>query len=298
MCAYRDCSAAGAGAKRSLARPPPRGGLVTSAILSVRRATAVYTISTFWQRRRHRVHELNRRSHDARRTISWITQRVVPPSLLFPPPLYSLSSLTLFVGPWFGRGTHLERITNGFLLVEKDASLSPSVGFREFTFPRPLVAPLRFRSDAVSSPWCVRRRRRGGGRSVVTRSTLSPAVSALRSRVTPSTRSVHCGDAADDEILRTTILPRVSMVMLLTLSLALVTKRNEYWLRATLLNFWFRDFSEASQCRFFGRFLRTSSLLFHCSVTRINSTLFANRSERSSEVRLPPKTRGVESNRS
>lgn len=82
--AYRDCSAAGAGAKRSLARPPPRGGLVTSAILSVRRATAVYTISTFWQRRRHRVHELNRRSHDARRTISWITQRVVPPSSLSP----------------------------------------------------------------------------------------------------------------------------------------------------------------------------------------------------------------------
>lgn len=64
--AYRDCSAAGAGAKRSLARPPPRGGLVTSAILSVRRATAVYTISTFWQRRRHRVHELN--SPFARRT--------------------------------------------------------------------------------------------------------------------------------------------------------------------------------------------------------------------------------------
>jgi len=41
-------AAAGAGAKPSLVRPPPRGGLVTSAILSVRRATAVYTISTFW----------------------------------------------------------------------------------------------------------------------------------------------------------------------------------------------------------------------------------------------------------
>lgn len=52
-CIYRDCSAAGAGAKRSLARPPPRGRLMTSAILSVRRATAVYTISTFWQRRQH-----------------------------------------------------------------------------------------------------------------------------------------------------------------------------------------------------------------------------------------------------
>ncbi|XP_076182872.1 uncharacterized protein LOC143154793 [Ptiloglossa arizonensis] len=51
----RDCSAAGAGAKRSLARPPPRGGLVTSAILSVRRATAVYTNSTFWQRRQRRL---------------------------------------------------------------------------------------------------------------------------------------------------------------------------------------------------------------------------------------------------
>lgn len=79
-CIYRDCSAAGAGAKRSFARLPPRGGLVTSANLSVRRATAVYTISTFWQRRRQLSLLSERVSTTSYVPISWTISVIYRPS--------------------------------------------------------------------------------------------------------------------------------------------------------------------------------------------------------------------------
>lgn len=125
VCAYRDCSAASAGAKRSLARPPPRGGLVTSAILSVRRATAVYTISTFWQRRRHRCRSARVKSPFARRTINDQLESCsascplhhFPP---FPRPVVANSVRRSVI-----RTGHAFRTDYGFLSVREDASSSP-----------------------------------------------------------------------------------------------------------------------------------------------------------------------------
>lgn len=159
-----------------------------------------------------------------------------------PPSSPTLSSVRDPEGSPTWPGTRT-RISNGFSSVGEDASSSPPAArrTRAIFFPRlarhPFVTPLRsapLRSDAVLSPWCVRRRRRGGGRSVVTRTTLSPAVPAFQSRVTPSTRSVRCGGG---EFGTTILPPRIGGDVIDVLLVTLVFKRNKYWPRATLLSF-------------------------------------------------------------